>query len=190
MQNRKDIDILLVGGSTYIPLIRKMLIEKFRFIDEKNILQHFPEQAVALGCAIYANEELCYTPVAFAYGIGTHLTPTDKHVIDVIIPSNYMGRIKEDATYYTRFDNQEQITFRFFELNHGEIGDELPIEEGTFTQLIVEHSFGKRVPKGTRVDVTLSLSKAGILSVVVNDMGITPLDRQTIDVSNLRIGGF
>lgn len=190
MQNRRDVDILLVGGSTYIPLIKKLLIEKFKYIDEKNILQHFPEQAVALGCAIYANEEVCYTPVAFAYGIGTHLTGTDRDAIDVIIPSNYMGSIREDVTYYTRYGNQESITFRFFELNHGEIDDQLPIEEGTFTQLMVQHSFGKKVPKGTRVDVTLSLSKAGILSVVVNDKGITPLDRQVIDVSNLKIGGF
>lgn len=190
MQNRKDIDILLVGGSTYIPLIKKMLVEKFKHLDEKNILQRFPEQAIALGCAIYANEEVCYTPVAFAYGIGTYLPETNRDVIDIIIPSNYMGNIKEEVTYYTRFDDQETITFKFFELDHGEIDDEIPIEEGKFTQLMVKHSFGKKVPAGTRVDVTLSLSKAGILSVIVNDKGITPLDKQVIDVSNLKIGGL
>ena len=188
-QNYRDIDILLVGGSTYIPLVRSLIKEKFKYVAEKNILQRFPEQAIALGCAIYANEEVCDTPIAYAYAIGTHLCNPDRDVLDVMIPSNVKRPMRKEMTYKTRRSDQDSIEFDFFELNHGNEDDVLDVNEGELTQIRVKHKFGRKVPSGTPVDVVVELTKSGLLTVTINDRGISPVDKQIIDVSNLNIGG-
>lgn len=188
-QNYRDIDILLVGGSTYIPLVRSLIKEKFKYVAEKNILQRFPEQAIALGCAIYANEEVCDTPIAYAYAIGTHLCNPDRDVLDVMIPSNVKRPMRKEMTYKTRRSDQDSIEFDFFELNHGNEDDVLDVNEGELTQIRVKHKFGRKVPSGTPVDVVVELTKSGLLTVTMNDRGISPVDKQIIDVSNLNIGG-
>lgn len=188
-QNQRDIDILLVGGSTYIPLVRSLIKDKFKYVEEKNILQRFPEQAIALGCAIYANEEVCDTLVAYAYAIGTHLRNPDRDVLDVIIPSNVQLPMRKEMTYKTRRSNQESIEFDFFEVKHGEEDEVLDVNEGELTHIKVKHYFGREVPSGTPVDVVVELTKSGLLTVTIDDRGISFLDKQVIDVSNLNIGG-
>ena len=186
-QNSKDIDIILVGGSSYIPLVREMIKRKFTLI-RNNVFQRLPEQAVALGCAIYANDELCDTPVAFAYAIGTHLKSSNKDILEVIIPSNVNCPMKKKMTYKTRHKGQDSIEFIFFELDYGDENEVLDVDEGKITPIKVTHSFTKKVPLETPVDVIVELSKEGILTVIIDDKGITRLDRQIIDISNLSMG--
>lgn len=183
--NSRDIDIILVGGSTYIPLVRELIIKKFTLIGEENILQINPETAIALGCAIYANEELCDTPIAYAYAIGTHSNKLNKDILEVIIPSYVKRPFRKVMKYRTRRDNQESIEFSFFELDYGNEDEEIDPDEGKKTHISVKHSFMRMVPQGTPVEVIVELSKEGLLTVIIDDKGITNIDKRIIDTSNL-----
>ena len=183
-QTDPNIDILLVGGSTYIPLVRTMIEEKFSHINKSHIHQKFPEQAIALGCALYANDqESSDTPMAYAYAIGTH--KNNQEVLDIKIPSNVKRPYKITANYWTKNPNQTDIHFLFFEVEHGEKDTYLNVDEGNPTPLLVKHSFRKQVPERTKVELTLELSENGTLIVTINDFGITPIDKQQLDISNV-----
>ena len=81
-----QIEILLTGGSSYIPLVRTLLEQKFPHLAKDHILQRFPEQAVALGCALYANRQLSDTPVAYAYALRVRLPGSGQQKLKVQIP--------------------------------------------------------------------------------------------------------
>ena len=60
----------MVGGSTYIPLVRRLLQERFPWLDSKTqVVQRLPDQAVALGCTLFAERPLADRKVRFAYAI-------------------------------------------------------------------------------------------------------------------------
>ena len=185
LHHSKNVSIFLVGGSTYIPFVKDMIRSKFKYIDEKKIVQVYPEHAIAMGCAIFANEEVCHTPIAYAYAIGTHLQLSNKDVLDVIIPSYATTPIKKQLTYYTRYPNQNSITLDFFELDYGEPDATLDIDVGNPMHIHARHYFGKKVPARTPVDVTIELSKDGILTASFDDRGISNIDKQTVSIADI-----
>ena len=174
-----DIDILLVGGSTYIPLIEKMLKEKFSWLSEDSFSNSLRERAVALGAAIYAESvadggiAVVAPKIAYGYAVETYSTKLEKSVLDVQIPSNADLPQTIQGMYYTRFDDQERVVFNVYEVMHGEVNELLPLDNGTQTQYFVTHEFGKKVPKKTRIELKTTLSRDGILTMKVDDMGIT-----------------
>lgn len=180
LENDPDIDILLVGGSTYIPLVRQLIEKKFLHLDKTHILQRFPEQAIALGCSIYAGDTAATdASVAFGYAIGSRSLARNQDVLDVQIPSNASLPYTFTRTYRTANDRQETIHFRLFEVEHAEAGTLLDIENGTPTSIQITHYFGKAVPYKTPVELTVTLSKDGLLTFTIDDHGITPVDVQT-----------
>lgn len=45
-----DLTVLMVGGSTYIPLVRRLLQERFPWLDSKTqVVQRLPDQGRGLG---------------------------------------------------------------------------------------------------------------------------------------------
>ncbi len=116
-----DIDaFLLVGGSSQIPLIKKMLMEELNISDEK-IKLYQPLHAIAYGAALRCsqitgdllNKKL---PPEFkgvtGYNIGlkTFNSQQNKIEIDTLIPRNYALPKKASRVYYTRDDKQDMIT--------------------------------------------------------------------------------
>jgi molecular chaperone DnaK len=138
--NHMNIDmVLLVGGSTYMPMIREAVEKKF----PGKVQLHDPDRAVAMGAAIYASmlvEENSLqdsaeaggslstpnpakglgpgfsiedqTPRSFGPGI---LDENDDYVIDNIIKLGASMPAECIKTYYTVEDNMKRIILRAFE---------------------------------------------------------------------------
>ena len=66
-------------------------------------------------------------------------------------------------------------------MEHAEAGTLLDIEDGTPTSIQITHYFGKAVPYKTPVELTVTLSKDGLLTFTIDDHGITPVDVQTVN---------
>lgn len=177
----RNVHILLTGGSTYIPLVRKLIEEKFSHLDSSHILQRFPEQAVALGCAIYGCTAVTDTPVAYGYAIGSFSIARNKEVLDVLIPSNAPLPYKFTKTYFTRKPLQDKIHFMLFEVEDAKEKALLNTDEGNPTPIFITHQFGKKIPERTPVELTVELSKDGILTFTIID-NITPIDVQHVNL--------
>lgn len=171
--NDPKLTILMVGGSSYIPLVRSMLLEKFSWLSDNQVIRRFPEQAIALGCALFAENPLVERKVAYGYAIDTYLYGTDQQVLHVRIPADCSLPFSATASYLTRFDRQTGIRFNLYEVPDARMDDNLPMDSGTMKQFWMEHQFGKPVPKGTRVYLTATLDQNGILTLEVDDDGIS-----------------
>lgn len=174
LRGERDMTLLLVGGSSYIPLVQRLLQQRFSWLDPKTqIVQRLPDQSVALGCALYSERPMAERKVAFAYAVDTFKAGTDVEVLDVRIPALCKLPYRIQSRYSTRRENQEGIRFNIYELEEGQAGDEFSPTQGKYTQLAARHSFGKPVPKGTSVLLTTELSADGILTMTIDDGGIS-----------------
>lgn len=182
-----DIDILLVGGSTYIPLVRTMIEKKFPHIRKERILQRMPEQAVALGCALYASRPTTDTPCAYAYAVQVLYRPDNQLKLKVIIPSNTQLPYKISSTFYTRWQDQTSALFLFYEVENGGKDSLLNTDEGNPTSLSISHAFGRPVPAHTPIRLTIELDKNGTLTVMIDDEGITPVEIHRVRISDLHL---
>ena len=180
-----DIDILLVGGSTYIPLVRTMVEEKFPHIRREQILQRMPEQAVALGCALYADRPNADAPVAYAYAVQTLNVPDNQPKLKVKIPSNAQLPYKISSPFRTGRQGQTSARFLFYEVENGQEDSLLNTDEGNPTSLSINHEFGRAVPVGTSMLVTIELDRNGTLTVTIDDHGITPVETHRVRISDL-----
>lgn len=146
LQNAGNIDIdmvLLVGGSTYMPMIRNAVEARF----PGKVQIHEPDRAVAMGAAIYANmlveesvggsdpapdEEDGSDSALRAQtgGSGSGITIEDQtprsfgpgvfdntheYIVDNIIKMGEVMPAVRVKTYYTVADNMEKIILRAFE---------------------------------------------------------------------------
>lgn len=189
-----QLDIVLVGGSTYIPLVRRLLLEAFPWLDDSHIQQRLPEKAVALGAAIYAAMPRLVVPkVAYGYAVSTYNTAQQRQMLHVRIPSNAELPMTVKAIYSTRFNNQHAVSFYVFEVDHGEVDEFLEVEEGEALKdagqaYYIEHNFGGPVPAETNVELTVTLDRSGQLLLRVSDMGLTGQDTEkTVDLRSTAI---
>lgn len=170
-----DINIVLVGGSSNIPLVMKMIVEKFNWISRNSITQKFPEKAVALGAAIFAEMPnfVDNTPVPFSYAVDTFVTSLDKHALDVIVPRGAKLPSTVKAVYSPLRENQTALFFEIYELYPSEEKEYYDLNEGNKTQYNFKHDFGKEVPKSTSVELTATLTSDGVLEITTNDFGVS-----------------
>lgn len=136
--------VLLVGGSTYMPMIKNAVEAKF----PKKVQQHDPDQAVAKGAAIYASmlvieetggvtqnadeksdgkpvehaEQLTakfdvedQTPRSFGPGVIDTKGSKHKYVLENFIKIGEKMPAIFSKTYYPLEDNQERVRLRAFE---------------------------------------------------------------------------
>ncbi len=137
--------VLLVGGSTYMPMIQKAVEAKF----PGRVQQHDPDQAVAKGAAIYASmlvveegsvqggetsddnsaektpsavEQLTakftvedQTPRSFGPGVMDTKGSKQKYVLENFIKIGEKMPAVFSKTYYPLEDNQERVRLRAFE---------------------------------------------------------------------------
>ena len=148
------------------------------------MVQRLPDQAVALGCALFAERPLADRKVRFAYAIKAYRGNSDEQFLYVCIPMNCTLPCSVSGRFSTRLQEQDNVALKIFEVDHGAPLERIPVKEGRFTQLIARHSFGKPVPKGTSVLVTTELSKDGLLTLTVDDGGISTqgVTRHTFDI--------
>ena len=170
-----DVDILMVGASSYIPLVKKLLMKKFYWLSEDRFLLREPEKAVALGAAICCDMPniVNETPVAYAYGVMTYIVAERKDKIHCRIPSGVSLPFETQAYYSTRFEGQTSVAFQVYELDRGKKDELFDVEDCRPTEYGIEHQFGKAVPVGTQVQLTVRLDQNGMLTLKVDDLGIT-----------------
>ena len=165
--------------------VQRLLRERFPWLDPKTqVVQRLPDQAVALGCALFAERPLADRKVRFAYAIKAYRGNSDEQFLYVCIPMNCTLPCSVSGRFSTRLQEQDNVALKIFEVDHGAPLERIPVKEGRFTQLIARHSFGKPVPKGTSVLVTTELSKDGLLTLTVDDGGISTqgITRHTFDI--------
>tara|TARA_B100001093_G_scaffold139182_3_gene131737 strand:- start:9625 stop:11424 length:1800 start_codon:yes stop_codon:yes gene_type:complete len=173
--------LILVGGSTRIPLVRRSLEEWFEIIP--NLSQH-PDEAVALGAAIQAGilcgrvrEVLLVDVTPLSLGIETF-----GGLMNVIIPRNSTIPAKAGEMFTNAVANQEIIAIRVLQGERemardnwllGEI--EIPFQPG---------------PKGNvRVGVQFEIDHNGILEVLSRNTAteedhILKIESSAVDVDD------
>jgi len=153
--------LILVGGSTRVPLVQRQLEEWFAL--PPNLSQH-PDEAVALGAAIQAGI-LCgrvrnvvlvdVTPLSL--GIETF-----GGLMNVIIPRNTTIPTKAGELFTNAVDGQESMAIRILQ---GE--RELSKDNWLLGEIHIPFKPGRK--GSARVGVQFALDQNGILEVLVRD---------------------
>lgn len=156
----RDIDkLLLVGGSSKIPFIAERLKE---FSGMEPSHETNPDEAVALGAAIYASgifekiQDVC----SHSLGIVSKNLKTKEEYNSIIIPRNTNLPTRQSKVYYTAVDN-----WAGFELKITEGED----EDLDFVTILttMDVKLPPNVPKNTKVTVEMELNKNQLLHVYV-----------------------
>lgn len=185
--------ILLVGGSTRIPLVQKIVREKVNKQPNRDIS---PEEVVAMGAAV---QSLVLAPLggdiedtlAARYGkdkpVIIHMTPfslgvglqSDQFAPIIERNSTYPTEAKDIFT--TTRDFQEAISFPIYE------GEELTASENTFLDLLRIEGITP-APRGVpRVEVTFKLTTDRILECRAEDLATGVEKKITIAATDTRL---
>jgi molecular chaperone DnaK (HSP70) len=122
--------VLLVGGSSMVPLVRERLTSRFGAPDQR-IMFHEPMKAVALGAALRTAQltgeaERSHVPPEFrgvtghAVGVQTADVHTGRIVIDTLIKQNMPLPVKTTKTYYATRADQDRIALNFVQYRQGD----------------------------------------------------------------------
>jgi molecular chaperone DnaK len=175
----KGIDhVVLVGGTTQIPLVRQMVSQYFQQEPLHDIDAH---AVVAIGAAIYAaslDQQFYSHNVGYDRGadhvaaVLIDVTPhslgieTLGHIMDTIIERNANIPIQRTRTFTTSSDNQTTVRIQIFEGEARTTLDNAKLGELVLTGL-------REAPRGeVKIDVSFSMNTDGMLDVMA-------VDRQT-----------
>lgn len=164
--SKSDIDlILLVGGSTRVPLVRKD-IERFMGMEPASLVD--PDYAVAEGAAVQAGiisgvikaeDSLIMTDVnPFTLGIRVS-DGFDTNCMSVIIPRNVTIPVTRKETYTTSADGQRSADIEIYQ---GEF------HTATRNNFLGKFNIGGIPPKPAgegKIDVSFSYNQNGMLAV-------------------------
>jgi molecular chaperone HscC len=177
-------DIVLVGGATRMPVVRKALTRMFgRF---PNATVH-PDHAVALGAAIQAGllsggeglEEIRITDVA-PFTLGVNTATRDQHgrihdgIFAPIIERNTPVPVSRMESFSTMADNQRQVVFSIYQ---GEARDvKKNVQLGEITVPVPPRPAGE-----VGVNVRFTYDTSGLLDVDV-EVPLTGMTRNLVIV--------
>ncbi|HIG84433.1 MAG TPA: molecular chaperone DnaK [Verrucomicrobia bacterium] len=165
----EDVDsIVLVGGSTRIPLVQQIVEELFGKVPD---LSQHPDEAVALGAVIQAGimsgimkEVILLDVTPLSLGIETF-----GGLMNVIIPRNTTIPIRRGEMFTNAVTSQESMTIKILQGEREMARDNWKLGE-------FEIEF-EPVPKGkARVGIEFCLDVDGILTVLARDT-VTEKDR-------------
>jgi len=186
-------NILLVGGSTRIPLVQNLVKEVTIKQPLKNIS---PEEVVALGAAVQTlvlaplGEDIEET-LATRYGrekpVIIHMTPFSLGVglkddqYGVIIERNSTYPTEAKDVFTTTRDFQEAISFPIYE------GEESIASENSFLDMLRIEEITP-APRGVpRIEVTFKLNQDRILEVTAEDLATGVEKSITIEATDNRL---
>lgn len=162
-----DIDeIVLVGGSTRIPKVTKLITDMFKKSPRKDIN---PDEAVAYGAAVHAavlsgkkdsgiDQVILVDVTSLSLGIevqGGLVTP--------IIPRNSPKPIVKSQTFTTVSDNQSSVVIKVYEGERAMAKDNFELGKFELTGILP-------APRGTpQIEVSFKINADGILEVTASD---------------------
>ena len=161
----KDVDeVVLVGGSTRIPMVQAKVSEFFGKEPHKGVN---PDEVVAIGAAVQAGvlagevkDVLLLDVTPLSLGVETL-----GGVTDVVIPRNTTIPTRKSKVYSTAEDNQNQVEIHVLQGERTMAGDNRTL--GRF------HLMGiPPAPRGIpQIEVTFDIDANGILHVSAKDRG-------------------
>lgn len=155
-------EIILVGGSSRMPMVKKRLMKEFPDIHIR-LDQFEPDLAVAKGAAIYAADQSKIEDKASrSYGILTRTGITN--ILLRTDPMVYYG----ESLFETAYDDQESALIQIYENSSAE--KEIPENQGT-PLLKKELTWGGPVAKGTFVTARVKREKDGIVTIEMECLG-------------------
>lgn len=163
--SQQNLEIIMTGGSSYIPYIRERLIRSCGKVSEDRINIRAPEKAIGFGAAIYAaNMETIRPRVDFSYGVNTYIN--DRECIQTLIPAGAELPYTVEQKYWTRNDQQTRVAFNIYEYRMRD--DVIPLDDTKRMKTAqTVHEFYKPVPKGTECIAAMTLTEDGILKLEV-----------------------
>ncbi len=159
-----DIDeVILVGGSTRIPMVRQLVEEIFGKHPDTSIN---PDEAVAIGAAIQANilsgkmsNLLLLDVTPLSLGIETY-----GGFMNVIIPRNTTIPTRAGELFTTAVDGQQAVTIQVLQGERQMVADNWSL--GTFVLEDIEPA-----PAGVpRIGIQFTIDADGILHVLARDV--------------------
>jgi molecular chaperone DnaK len=161
----KDVDeVILVGGSTRIPMVNKLVADFFGKEPHKGVN---PDEVVSIGAAVQAGvlagevkDVLLLDVTPLSLGVETL-----GGVTDVVIPRNTTIPTRKSKVYSTADDNQNQVEIHVLQGERTMAGDNRTL--GRF------HLVGiPPAPRGVpQIEVTFDIDANGILHVSAKDRG-------------------
>jgi molecular chaperone DnaK len=161
----KNVDeVVLVGGSTRIPMVQKMVTDFFGKEPHRGVN---PDEVVAIGAAVQAGvlsgevkDVLLLDVTPLSLGVETL-----GGVSDVVIPRNTTIPTRKSKVYSTADDNQNQVEIHVLQGERSMAGDNRTL--GRF------HLMGiPPAPRGIpQIEVTFDIDANGILHVAAKDRG-------------------
>ena len=168
-------EIIMVGGSSRMPMVKRLVADKFRK-DPKLI---DPDLAVAKGAALTASQiEKGFVEGALtmghdkgtrAYGMATYVDDNEC-VCNLIMRNDNLEIRKEFDNFSTRSNGQTCLNFRFYESEcadeYMDINPDLQIKGRND-----EISWGSPVPAGTPIKIVVERDRSGIIKVYAECQG-------------------
>lgn len=164
-------DIVLVGGATRMPVVRKAITRMFGRFPNSSV---HPDHAVALGAAIQAGllerdaalDEIRISDVC-PYTLGVDVAERDQHggfhqgLFSPIIDRNTPVPVSRVQTYRTLADNQKKIEFSVYQGEAREVSGNVKL--GELSATVPPRPAGE-----VEVDVRFSYDSSGLLEVDIH----------------------